>query len=744
MKLTTLYQTGHRNITVVFRDGNKKVRRLITDFSPYFYVDSDDETETKSVFGSNVKKVKVNQPSDVRSQRKNFSVTYEADIPYVQRFLIDRVVVPMEKCDLRVCFFDIETRMSLDVNKTPEPILSIVAYDSWMKKKVVFLYHPDEQPRILKGDEKSVHYFNREKDMLAKFCDFIRDIDFDVLTAWNIDFDIRYFVNRCRKMDVDVNRISYTNYINMERRNVQIAGCEVFDLLAHFKKLKVNPSLSYKLNDVAERELGKRKLPIDIIDAWENNREYLIDYNVEDVMLIVELDEKFGIVEFYDELRREVGCTWDSLLYASHLVDVILLREAKNRGVVLPSKNQNEKERFKGAKVLTTKPGIYDMVAILDVKSLYPSIMISFNMSPETICADGEHEVPLGYRFHHRFEGLVPFVLNTIFEKRSHYKTIMKQFEYGTIDYKANYHKQYAMKVLMNSFYGVVGNEFFRLYDKRIAESVTSVGREIISWSANIAKAQGVEVIYGDTDSVFLVSDENDVDASVVRFKKIEDCINESYEEVAAKFNMKKNIFSINFEKLYQGFILLESKKRYAGRIVYLDDKRCEPILRITGFETIRSDSSRFTREFQKEFFELILDHVPRQEVQDFIFRKKMDLKSGKYPIEDIAIPKMINKKIDEYKVKPAVIRGAIYMNEVFSLSYSVGDKVCYVYVYAIPGKKKTDVIAFLKQDVKYVRDAVVNWDRMIPILMGNIYDRVKGVANLETTKQVGLDTWCC
>jgi len=554
-------------------------------FRPYFYAPTDTLSEDdltrdvitgtedgyESIRGEELTKIFGRTPRDVGNIRDEFE-HYEADILFPNRLLIDKditegVRVPdrraddgavyvhhdeLEACevtaDLRVNTFDIEVD---DRNGFPEdgeePVVCLTSHDSYRDEYVAWLYTaPDatvESPEAVPGYDPltddfdvDVRVFDSEEAMHDAFLSYVEETDPDVLTGWNFDdFDAPYLIDRLDELDprtdhdLDSDRLSRVSEVwTSGWGGPNVKGRVVFDLLYAYQRTKYSELDSYRLDAVGEQELGvgKERYPGDIGDLWEDDPERLLEYNLRDVELCVEIDRKQSIVAFWDEARKLVGCKLEDATTPGDAVDMYVLHKAFGN-FVLPSKGQQEAEEFEGGAVFDPITGVRENVSVLDLKSLYPMSMVTINASPETKVDpesyDGEtYRTPTGVHFRKEPDGIIREMVDELLTEREDKKALRDDHDPDSEDYERYDRQQAAVKVIMNSLYGVFGWDRFRLYDRAMSAGVTSTNREVISFTEQAAEEFGYEVAYGDSvtgDRPVVVRDPDEM----VRILPIED-----------------------------------------------------------------------------------------------------------------------------------------------------------------------------------------------------------------------------
>ena len=717
----------------------------ILGFEPYFYaptdslddelLDKDVITKTEpgfeSIRGEALTKIYTRTPRDVGQIRDEFD-HYEADILFPNRLLIDKDIndgirVPERRLDdgtiqiphqeveptsveanLRVNTFDIEVN---DRNGFPEdgeePIICLTSHDSYRDEYVVWHAvapdgegkRPDTLPNyefFRDGATVEVRTFDDEPAMLDAFLTYIEETNPDVLTGWNFeDFDAPYFLDRLDELnptteyELDGDRMSRLGEVwRSNWGGPDIKGRVVFDLLYAYKRTQFTELESYRLDAVGELELdaGKERYSGDIGDLWEQDPERLLEYNLRDVELCVEIDRKQDIVAFWDEVRTFVGCKLEDAPTPGDTVDIYVLHKVHGE-FALPSKGQQESEDYEGGAVFDPITGVKENVTVLDLKSLYPMCMVTINASPETKVDPDEYDgemfhAPNGTHFRQEPDGMIREMVDELLTEREEKKSLRNEHEPGTSEYEQFDRQQAAVKVIMNSLYGVLGWDRFRLYDKEMGAAVTATGREVIEFTEKAANEFGYDVAYGDTDSVMLelgpdVSKEEAIEQSFA----IEEYINAAYDDFAKEaLGADEHRFQIEFEKLYRRFFQAGKKKRYAGHIVWKEGKDVDDI-DITGFEYKRSDIAQVTKEVQKNVIDMIVHGEDTAVIKEYLHDIITDFQSGDLPLEEVGIPGGIGKRLSAYETPTAHVRGAQYANAFLGTNFGRGSKPKRVYL---------------------------------------------------------------
>ena len=713
MTLINIQPQG-KNFHVWLRDKNgKKTHKFIKTFKPYFYYSTSKKNKITNI--KDVELKYVSMPSDVKNERNNYPYTFEADVLYYNRYLIDSYYnKTIEKVSLRTAFIDIETQT--EGNKLPNPnapktpITAITIYDSFTKKYYTFAWHTTA---------KRKNVVNSEELMLRGFIKFWKKHDFDIVTGWNIDnFDIPYIINRLKLYGLEnelsqIKKIKYDKY----KKKYSISGISILDYMWLYKKYTINLRESYSLKYISNFELGDTKIGYEgsLNDLWENDINTFLIYNKKDVELVKKLDDKLQFIGLIDEIRRLSKTTFEDAMMNSKVIDNILLCELKKQNKVACTKKQNQKEeKYSGAYVSYPKIGLWKWIIDLDWTSLYPFIIMNLNISPETKNNNGTIVASNGIKFLEYPYGLFPFILKRIFEQRKKYKKLYKENK-GQSKEKEYYLKQYALKILLNSFYGFVGFSKSRFYDKDLAEAITITGQEIIKHTISVVENKGYINIATDTDSVlFHVDCNNKNEASIIGKEVVNEINNNMYKFCKDKFNINKSTFYIKQDCIAKTGIFL-TKKRYALKVVDEEGMDVKETI-IKGMEIVRSDTPMLVRNFLRDIIEMILDLKEKKEVIKYVenFKKKII----EVPPEQIAIPCTIVK--DTYKNLPIHINGARYWNEYFEPKLGAGNKGRYLYIKNVPNNFRNNYVITLPENKILPTGFTVDYEKMINRLVNN------------------------
>jgi DNA polymerase elongation subunit (family B) len=572
-----------------------------------------------------------------------------------------------------------------------------------------------------------------EHELLNKFMEWWANNYPDIITGWNSQlFDIPYLVSRIgRLFDSENNDAkNVMSPFNMTRRRTirmhnkeltayDIKGVAQLDYLDLYKKFTYTAQESYKLDYIAEVELGKNKLESGydtFREFYEKDWNRFIDYNIIDTKLVDELEDKMKLIELIATMAYDAKCNFGDIYSSVRTWDCLLFNHLLDKNIMIPQRKNAEGRRIEGAYVQEPKPGKYDWVMSFDATSLYPSIIMQYNMSPETLvpgmvdCTvdsllerktviNTEYAVASnGQTFRRDKQGLFPEIVSKFFDDRQKYKKLMiaAQNEYEKTKDKsllndiAKYNNfQMARKIQLNSLFGAMGNEYFRYYDTRIAEGITMTGQFLIRQTAQaldsyINKVCGTEgemySFYSDTDSCYITMDklvqkffkgmskDKIVDnLDKIGNDKIEPAINKAMEDIANYTNAFEQKIFFKREAISERGIWV-AKKRYAMNVSDNEGVRYkEPKLKVMGLEIVRSSTPAPVRESLRQAVSLILS-TDEKTLQSFVAKNWEEF--SKLSPEQIAFPRGCNN-LEKYsssshiyeKGTPMHVRGALMFN---------------------------------------------------------------------------------
>ena len=485
--------------------------------------------------------------------------------------------------------------------------------------------------------------YGDEKDIITKFSELITRIDPDVITGYNIDnYDIRKIMERAEfnkmKDALPWGRDHGQPKLHSERF-WRVKGRLIVDAWWAAKR-ELRPKQE-TLNAVSMLVLGEQKLDVDpkhMDEEWVNNREKVIEYCIQDANLALRILLHVETVRKGLDLAAVSKLPVEDVLVSgtSTLADSLLIRMADRSGIGVPMNGRRlprGEDQIEGGYVHDIKPGLYHWVCVLDFKSMYPSLIISNNICFTTLSSDGEIVAPSGARYMspERKKGLLPTILSGLMSQRDAIKKKMKATQ-DPVEHAYLDGLQAAVKIIMNTFYGVFASSFYRFTDKNIGASITAFARSNIKSIIDCLEGDGIPVIYGDTDSVFVPSPYHDLE-NTVRFGT----------EQAERFSQGAK--TLEFEKIVEPFFSHGMKKRYVGRVIWPEKQ--EDLL-VRGYEIRRSDSFDLQSRILTELFEKILDEK-KDEALALVKEAVRNTLQGKVPPEDLVISRTC-KGLDAYE----------------------------------------------------------------------------------------------
>ena len=730
--ITVDYTTEKKKPVILLFCRNVRTRKRKTirvyDFKPYLYIQpkhfflipqsyriKKQLTKFRDIFRRQVARVEVDLPKTVREIRdfftKSKAPTWEADILFPLRYMIDQGIFQgvakgwdgnlfdIETTSIiRSMYYDIESLSEVGTKVNPrgdEPIICITTYDSFTEQYTTFYWLDRELPTFF-SHAKMVKC-DSEKEMLTQYLKYVRKIDPDLIIGFfNQRYDDIKVISRMRANKIDPRQLSpvYSIQDRGDDEGFAIKGRECFDLYWAYRILRPKELLEYTLDHVCLIELGEQKTPIyDFMEEWNERPELVIERNQRDVELMVKLNDKLQMIDYFDENRRLVGCRFQDIFKRSRVADILLLRWCHENQIALPSKWEQEERKQVGAIVFEPVPGIYEKVLYLDFKAMYPSIVIAFNICPTTYSpyegtpVDPEREYY--YLKKHQKQGIVPALLQDILTMRWEIQEKMQKAKEAELDdeFTRYFYQQESVKFQANALYGVLKYRSFRMYSLKAAESIALMGRAILNMGKDIIESElGLKVIYGDTDGMFVLADRTipleEQSKTVIEF--IDKRMNEKIEE---KYGVKDAGIQIKVEALVEK-LLIPVRKKYA----YIDT---EGNIKEKGLAKIRSDCSDEAREIQSEVIEMIFDESPREKVLEYCRSRVAKVRAGKVKPFRLAVPKRITKDFDKYKVKTIHVTAAEYSNQYTGTAFISGQKPRYIYVSKVAeGCPKTKAIA--------------------------------------------------
>ena len=497
-----------RELYLFYRIGKDLKVMKDPTFFPYFF-QLDEKGLFKTIDGKKAKKIICSRPSDLSKRRDEES--YEADLIYTKRYAIDKIGTFL-KCELKYSFIDIEVLCpELPQASNPiYPISCISCSNSYTGEIKTFFINDYLDPRIAVKN-----YEEQEKQLLDDFVKWLRDNQFDFIAAWNmINFDYAYLCGRYKfVMGTDLPNI--LSPIAQSRPLGEILfipqGIGIVDYLEWYKKVYKGEQ-SYALDNIAQthlNETGYEKVDFSRLSAKIKEK------NINDVRRMMELEKKFKLIDYYDELRRMGKCNWEDLSWNSKILDNMLLQEAKQKGIILPTRKYaaeyTDDVTFEGAfrrcdieddkgNVLEKNTGLHKDIFKLDLSGAYPSAIVNFCLDVQNI-KENEGTNVNGTKFVQNQNALLPTMARKLLHKKDELKKQLKLLDPESKEAKDLQSKYDAIKSVVNSLFGICGLKIFRLFNIKVASSITFLIRDLLHYVEDKLKEQGMKVIYIDTDS---------------------------------------------------------------------------------------------------------------------------------------------------------------------------------------------------------------------------------------------------
>jgi DNA polymerase elongation subunit (family B) len=738
---TNVVLVGNEILSRGFNNGEHFKNREM--FFPTLYVTSNKKTKFKTLEGKYVEEVK---PGTIRETREFIDKYQKIDnfklygnTRYINQYISENYKDESIRFDIskiKLITIDIEVASEQgfpDVESVQEEVLTISIQDYSTKKIITW----GSKPFV--NTNPNVNYIscNSEYDLLDRFMFYWEQNCPEVITGWNCEYyDIPYLYRRISRVlgekiakQLSTWGIVTENEIIVNGRphiRYDIAGTTVLDYLELYKKFTYTNQESYRLDHIAFVELGQNKLDHSEYDTFKEfytkNWQKFVEYNIKDVELVDRLEDKMRLIELAITMAYDAKCNFNDVFYQVRMWDSIIYNYLKEKDIVIPFKKDTKKDsKYAGAYVKEPVPGKYDWVVSFDLNSLYPHLIMMYNISPETLL-DAKHPsisvdkilnksvdfddykqysvCANGAMFRKDVRGFLPELMDKIYSERTIYKKKMlaakQEYEKTpTKDLEKEIARcnniQLARKIQLNSAYGAVGNEYFRYFRIENAEAVTLSGQVSIRWIENkmntylnkILKTDGVDyVIASDTDSIYLnmgplvecvYKGREKTNEKVVGFldkickMELEPYIEDSYKELAEYVNAYEQKMQMKRENIADRGIWT-AKKRYILNVWDSEGVRySEPKLKIMGIEAVKSSTPAPCRQMIKDALKLIMTKT-EDDLIEYVDKSRKTFYS--LPPEEISFPRTANN-INKYrsyssiyeKKCPIHIRGCLLYN---------------------------------------------------------------------------------
>ena len=712
-------------------------------FSPTLFVPAKKQTKYKTLSGEYVEPI---EPGSVRECR-DFIKKYDGvegfkihgNDRYIYQYISDKyseeqIIFDIDKVKLATIDIEVASENGFpDVESSAEEVLLITIQD--YSTKQIYTWGLGK----FQNNQSNVRYraFSTEYDLLNDFIHWWMDNTPEVVTGWNSKlYDIPYIVRRLDRVlgEKLMKRMSPWGLVTEDETYIKgrkyisydIGGISQLDYLDLYKKFTYTNQESYRLDYIANVELGQKKLDHSEFDTFKDfytkGWQKFVEYNIKDVELVDRLEDKMKLIELALTMAYDAKVNYEDVFFQVRMWDTIIYNYLKRRNIVIPPKEKSDKDsKYAGAYVKEPIPGMYDWVVSFDLNSLYPHLIMQYNISPETLLDERHPTVTVdkilnqeltfemykdkavcanGAMFRKDVRGFLPELMEKIYKDRTIYK---KKMLAAKQEYQKKKTKelekeiarcnniQMARKIQLNSAYGAIGNQYFRYYKLANAEAITLSGQVSIRWIENkmnaylnkILKTDGVDyVIASDTDSIYLnmgplvdsvYKGREKTTESVVSFLdkicqvELEKYIESRYQELAEYVNAYDQKMQMKRENIAERGIWT-AKKRYILNVWDSEGVRYEEAkLKIMGIEAIKSSTPAPCRKMIKDGLKLMMSGT-EEEVIDFIDQCRENFK--KLPPEEIAFPRTASD-IRKYHSSSSIyapktpihVRGALLFN---------------------------------------------------------------------------------
>jgi DNA polymerase elongation subunit (family B) len=743
MKFYTHFSKLGNNILVRGYNNGKRFSDKV-DYNPVLYLTANNrESEYRTLDGQSVAPVSQGTMRDATEFMKryedvdNFKVYGSTNFPYVYINEAYPGKVDYDPQQIKIANIDIEVGSE---NGFPEPASASEPITAITFKIAGHFYVFGCGDFETNRDDVTYLKCRDENNLIMRFLDMWEETSPDIVTGWNIQFfDIPYLNNRITKLmgDNTAKRLSpfrrigerTTTIHNKQQVAFDLVGIAILDYIELYKKFTYSQQESFSLNHISYLELGEKKLDYSEVESlhqlYKTNFQKFIEYNIHDVELVDRIDAKMQLIDMALALAYDAKVNYTDVFTQVRMWDTLIHNELIEQNIVVPQNVRTPKdEQYAGAYVKDPIVGMHEWVVSFDLNSLYPHLIMQYNVSPETIIegrhtsisidnllnseyqAQGEYCMAAnGHYFKRDKQGFLPAMMQRMYDDRSLYKKKMiesqKAYEKETdkerkreITNQISKYKnlQLAKKVQLNSAYGALGNQYFRFFDIRQAEAITLSGQLAIRWIEmklngylnKLLKTKDIDyVIASDTDSVYVnlgplvnmvygSKSETKVE-TIVDFvnkactEKFEPFIDKSYQELADYMNAFDQKMQMKREVIANKGIWT-AKKRYILNVYDSEGVRfAEPKLKMMGIEAVKSSTPMSCRDKIKESLKIVMNGN-EQDFQLFVEAFKQEFKT--LPFEDIAFPRGVSD-LSKYmssselysKGTPMHVRGAIMFN---------------------------------------------------------------------------------
>ncbi len=739
---TNVYEKFNKMLVRGYDNG--EYFQIEEDYQPTLFVPSKKKTKYRTLDGYPVEPIQPGKISECKEFLEKYSkvdgfVVYGND-NYKAQYISDKYPEEEIKFDIsKIRLFTIDIEVSAEsgfpnVFDCAEEILTLTRQNYATKQIICFA-----NARQYENNRKDLAYVrcSDEIDLIHRFLAFWQQNTPDAITGWNCElYDIPYIAGRIERIlgEKEARRLSPWGNIRRkelviqgrEQISYEIAGVSVIDYLDLYKKFTYTNQESYRLDHIAFVELGQKKLDHSEFDTFRDfytkDWQKFVDYNIKDVELVDQLEDKMKLIELCLTMAYDAKVNYNDVFFQVRTWDAIIYNYLKKRNIVIPPKDKSSKdEKYAGAYVKEPIPGIYDWVVSFDLNSLYPHLIMQYNISPETLLEEKHPQATVdrileeqinfelykdyavcanGAMYRKDVKGFLPELMEKMYGDRVIFKKKM-------IEAKKAYEKtptkelekeiarcnniQMAKKISLNSAYGAIGNQYFRYYKLANAEAITLSGQVSIRWIEGkmnkylnkVLKTEDVDyVIASDTDSIYLnmgplvkgvYKGREETREKVVSFldklckMELEPYIESAYQELADYVNAYEQKMQMKRENIADRGIWT-AKKRYILNVWDSEGVRYEqPKLKIMGLEAVKSSTPAPCRQMIKDALKLIMTKT-EDDMIDYIEQSRKEFTN--LSVEQISFPRTVSDVVKHKahatiygKGTPIHVRGALLYN---------------------------------------------------------------------------------
>lgn len=753
---TSVEKYGNSILYIGYNNGRRFEKKI--PFSPSLYIPTKDENaDFTSLIGNKPLKKKI---FESMSEAKDFTEKYKevsgfdiyGNTNFVAQYIQEKFPgkIDFNMADINICSYDIEVDVTdsyADINEADKEITSI-SYKSSKSDTYHLLTSKNYDKALTETGippENIQHMvFDTEEALLLRFIQIWKSDYPDIITGWNVEyFDVMYTVTRIIRLfgESKAKELSPWGMIKKKTREIynkpqstyHISGMTVIDYMDAFKKFgyKYGTQESYKLDHIAHTVLGEKKIDYSeygsLSELYKEDPQKYFDYSLKDTYLIQRMEDESGLLSLVLTIAYSGGVNYSEAFGTVGIWETILYRKLMSKNILPPVKHGSGGELgdLVGGYVKDPTLGAHDWIVSLDLDSLYPHLMLQYNMSPETYLPDQREDVNIDMVLEGRYQnnnpsysvcangvcfsneklGVIPEIISELYAERKSVKQEMLQYEQLEQDEKDPgvkkqhkrmivqlHNKQMSIKIQINALYGASANRYFLYYIKEMAEAITTSGqlsvryaeKSINGYLNKVLKTDNVDYVnYIDTDSCYvdmaplilasfgttdIEKQKGEKFLSKVVQEKLVPVIKEGYDELAVRMGAYRNAMSMKLEKITDKTIFV-AKKRYIMNVLSSEGVHyAEPKLSVTGVESVRSSTPEVCRRKMDEAFKVFMNGT-EEDAQNFIYDFRKTFAS--LPPEEVAktsgtddIGKFTDSDGSYKKGTPIHVRGCILYNQ--------------------------------------------------------------------------------